>query len=204
MLSYICAVVTNRTFNCNKRSYGTDSERKQLDNRKHTSKYSNIKNYFYILELRKTKQGLSKIDIFNEYLSVSNVSLKLDAHPVWSKLQHAQYELQVILFFRTFSKVILSSTRCHEETLWIYKVFLKSDYCSQWCSTGPMRTENNLALNLLVNSSGIYSKQGSYQALTKFETFYMLFPNVRAPYCIKLKLIPCDKRLKYLSYYMKP
>lgn len=63
-------------FNCNKRSYGTDSERKQLDNRKHTSKYSNIKNYFYILELRKTKQGLSKIDIFNEYLSVSNVSLK--------------------------------------------------------------------------------------------------------------------------------
>ena len=64
MLSQIYVPLTKRTFNCNKSSYTTDSERMQLDNRKDTLKYSNIKYQFCILELIKVKQGLVKMDMF--------------------------------------------------------------------------------------------------------------------------------------------
>ena len=40
MLSQTYAPLTNRTLNINERSYATDSARKQVGNRKHTSKYS--------------------------------------------------------------------------------------------------------------------------------------------------------------------
>ena len=44
MLTQIYVPLTKRTFNCNKRLYATsDSERRQLDNRKHTLKYCNVK-----------------------------------------------------------------------------------------------------------------------------------------------------------------
>ena len=63
-------------------------------------------------------------------------------------------------------------------------VSLKVTTIQNGVGLGVCIEKKSAALNMLINSAGVYSEQYSILSITKFY-FFVLFPNVRVSFCVK-------------------